>query len=39
MADVQEIQEYLWKDLVFHNYSLTEQKQISVCTKHQNEAS
>lgn len=23
MADIQEIQEYLWKDPIFHNYSLT----------------
>lgn len=27
MADVEEIQEYLWEDLIFHNYSLTKKKQ------------
>lgn len=34
MADIQEIQEYLWKNLIFHNYSLTKekkQKQIAMC--------
>lgn len=25
MADIQEIQEYLWKNLIFHNYSLTKE--------------
>ena len=34
MADIQEIQEYLWKNFIFHNYSLTKekkQKQIAMC--------
>lgn len=36
VADIQEIQEYLWKSLVFHNYSLTKQtkqKQIAMCVQ------